>query len=188
MKKRLPLFQFISTIVLCTLSSASLASETVWRYVDESTGKVIFSNVPLKGKKGERVQTYVHPPVVERKPQEVQTSSVAGAPKMPSEDVQMPTLTGNGSIIPESLLRQLGLDGKKMLPALPKSLPPLPQMAEQGTLQNSNGKAVPPATKEEPVPVQPTVPVKPPAPSWARPVEPSKGTAPAWAKDPFSQQ
>lgn len=161
MNKNAIFSMFLISTTLFSVASIVHAQQSVWRYVDEKTGQIIYSNVQIKGKKGTKVEVLEYPPVVQPS-----NSSSGGA--VVNLDAPVP-----GSPIPEGLLKQLQ---KGSPPAI--SLPPLP-----GFVKGANG-----ATTAPPAPqLQPAIPViTAPEPSWARSQPVSAQKSPNWAKEPFS--
>ena len=143
-------------------STAALAqqAQSVWRYVDDKTGQVIYSNVQIKGKKGTKMDILEYPMI-----------QMSG-PSIPVQNNSVPVNGNAGSPIPEALLRQV----QGVPPAV--SLPPLPTIGA-GTPSVPAGNvrlapAIPPATAVQK------------EPNWAKPA--SGSGSPNWAKDPFEQK
>ena len=126
------------------LSGSVWAAESVWRYVDAS-GQVTYSNVPVKGQKGERVEILAHP-----------------APA--------PARAGGGQAaapIPAEVLRQL--QGGAVRPAaLPAGLPPLPALP--GAAPGVSAAPAPAVAAEGPEPrwAKEVRGDSAPQPAWAR--------------------
>ena len=170
---------------ICATTCGAAIAEGVWRYVDDS-GKVIYSNVQIKGKKGEKVEVmrYPDPPV---------QSAPAQAPSTPS-----------GVAIPAEVAAALRAKGPVATPAgglppiPPTGLPPIPSTVGFPSVplpQSLTEKAATELPSVQRVPEQPS-------PTWARPVEEradaraptwatparTKDRQPSWAADPFSAE
>lgn len=148
-----------SYIALAALSGIHLsAAADVWRYTD-ANGHTIYSNVPIKGKKGEKLEVLVYPPAVQP----------AGA------------AAGASSPLPPEILRQIQQQKREALPVPPDGLPPLPPMPKQGEPVSASPKKRDTVTEPGWAKSKETTSE---APSWAR--EPSEGgRPPGWAQDPF---
>lgn len=157
----------LSALLISTAAVMAQQAQSVWRYVDDKTGQIIYSNVQIKGKKGTKMDILEYPTV---------NPAPMGAPSMVSN---IPAFNANaGAPIPEALLRQMqGAQG--VAPAI--SLPPLPTI---------NG-AVPVPSTQAPsnVRLAPALPAGVAAskePNWAKSAP--SGASPSWAKDPFEQK
>lgn len=139
----------LTMIVIAGFSVVCSAGEQVWRYVDEKTGQISYSNIQIKGRKGEKVDIMVYP-----------TSSSGGG-----------AVSTGASPIPAEILKQLqsseGRVGKPNgLPPLPalgaRALPPKPSTATGSTDQSLEQESKEPKWAKEVV-----VPAGP-APAWAK--------------------
>lgn len=164
MKKSAIFFKFLIATTFFSVASFVHSQQSVWRYVDDKTGQIIYSNVQIKGKKGSKVEVLEYPPATQP------STTAPGAPVV-NLDAPVP-----GSPIPEGLLKQLQ---KGTPPAI--SLPPLPGFSK-GASGGAPG-AVTPSTASELQPALPVVTTK--EPSWARTPTNAQQT-PNWAKEPFS--
>lgn len=146
---------------------------SVWRYVDDA-GHVSYSNVPLKGKKGEKIEMMSYPPAA------AMPSHYAGG---------VPAANGTGAPIPAEVLRQIQASGGEKSPSPPAGLPPLPAMPGAVALPGSASSALARAPSAAPAASLPvaTAATAPSGPSWAREKAAGSAQAPNWAKDPFAQ-
>ena len=163
-------------------SCAALAKDQVWKYVDEQTGQTIFSSQPLKGKKGEKLETLDYPPPA--RSQYVPAAQQAGG-------------YGAANGIPADLLRSLALPPMPQSPsAAAENRPPLPPSSLPATalppLPGSQASMPAPAAAQvAPVPsgapAAPAAAVAAPAPApAAAPAPKPKIDASAFKADPFS--
>jgi hypothetical protein len=161
--------RIIASAFLMAWGSAALAGPQVWRYVDERTGEVSYSNEKHKNKKGAPVEIMEYPaPKV--------AVAARGAPALPAPGAGMA-----GSPIPAEILRQLqGGDGGAKPPS---GLPPLPSLPGLPTAAREAPRAMAPA------PLRPSAQTEAPAarePAWAKEVAVKEGRTPVWAQDPFA--
>jgi hypothetical protein len=156
----------LGAFILSGVSLYAHGADQVWRYVDDKTGVVSYSNVQIKGMKGTKVEILVYP---------VSTSGKEASPGS-SDPQPLP--------IPAEVLRQIqSNDGS----AKPSGLPPLP-----GGLNSSLDKKQTGVTSHaEPIqePVVDFKGSKPVSrePKWARETQVPAGQTPSWAKDPFER-
>lgn len=181
---------WLFAVTLCVLAGhASAQGKTsVWRYVDN--GHVSYSNVPIKGKKGEKVEMMSYPAAA---PRPIQHEALARAAVSDAAHVGAP------AAIPAELLRQIKTGNGDKPPLPPMGLPPLPSMPGAVALPRAAVAAAPvvsrpqasapavgqvaPARSE----AEPERPAAPSGPSWARQSAAPSAPSPSWAKDPFSQ-
>lgn len=139
---------------------SAMAAEHVWRYVDAKSGQVTYSNVEVKGSKGEKMEIMSYP-----SPSVSAATAAVGAP------------------IPADVLRQL--QGAQRSGSLPTGLPPLPSLPgarlPSGAPLGSPAPVV--AARAEPL-VDESLGA--PEPKWAREVPAAAGPSPKWASEPFS--
>lgn len=176
---------WLLAMALCVFAGhASAQSKTfVWRYTEG--GHVSYSNVPIKGKKGEKVEMMSYPAPA---PRPIQYDAPVSSGSAASQ-------VGAPVAIPAEVLRQIktGAGGKPPLP--PMGLPPLPSMPGAVALPRAAVAAAPsamsaPSSAPARAQAEPERPTVPSGPSWARQsgsTQASAGPAPSWAKDPFSQ-
>lgn len=148
------------------------AGDKVWRYVDERTGEVSYSNVPIKGRKADRQVEIMDYPT-----QAPALARPAGA-----------SVGAQGAPIPADVLRQIQAGGP-----LPVKLPPLPGSPAAGA-SPSPAQAPGPAAKapaQSPAAAPRPWAIKSAAassePSWAKEVS-SPAQAPLWAQEPAQEQ
>lgn len=150
----------LAMIVMAGFSVVCSAGEQVWRYVDEKTGQISYSNVQIKGRKGEKVDIMVYPTSASSG-----SAASTGAPPIPAE-----------------IMRQLqsseGRVGK------PNGLPPLPALG--GKDLNLKPSTAPASTVTSATDQSGAQESK--EPRWAKEVLVPTGPSPAWAKDPFAQK
>lgn len=147
---------FLMAMMIATAASASGAAEQVWRYVDAASGQTTYSNVPLKGQKGERIEILSQPAPKAARPVRIGAGASSGEP--------VP--------IPPEVLRRL--QGERPASGLPATLPPLPVLPGAGAAASSI------------FPAEPLPETRAPEPRWAKEVVVESGPQPSWAKDPFS--
>lgn len=166
----------VAVALLWSAGCYAQKAEQVWRYADEKTGQVVYSNVQIKGKKGERVEVMAYPPAVPMRSQAADAgAALTGI--VPAGNAPSP--------IPDQLLRQIqAASGGSARP--PAGLPPLPA-AERSV----------PSVKAGLTAALPTLPGRgkelatakaesAEEPSWAK-TKSEESRSPGWAKDPFSQ-
>lgn len=158
---------YLAAVVMAAFASSACAGEQVWRYVDERTGQVSYSNVQIKGKKGEKVEIMAYP------------SAPAFTAPAPS---QGPGVGVAGSPIPAEVLRQLKASEVGGRP--PSGLPPLPSLPGASRAPFAAPSLAPTLAAPSAAPAQ-TAPAAP-EPMWAKEVAPKTPAAPAWAQDPFA--
>ena len=149
-------------MVMLGAMQGCLAAEQVWRYVDASSGQVTYSNVQVKGLKGDKMEIMAYP-----------------APRVPSGPS---SITAVSAPIPPEVLRQL--QGAQRSGALPTGLPPLPTLPgarlPSGMPLSLAGPKAEATADDVPGNVEP---------KWAKEVAaPASGPSPKWASDPFSPQ
>lgn len=174
---------FLALLALSGFMSTAFAQTAVWKYVEG--GKVIYTNQPIKGKKGEKMETIAYPAAAPMPTQyagvPVPVSAPIGAPVAAKQTAASP--------IPAEILQQLQ-SGSKIAP--PTSLPPLPALPGMAALPAAAVAAANQsrqAASASPLAVQNQQPAAPKdnSPSWAKPAGQTATTSPSWAKDPFSQ-
>lgn len=146
-------------MIMASAMQAASAAPQVWRYVDSASGQTTYSNVPLRGQKGERIEILSHPV---SQPARAVRSSAGAAPGAPVP-------------IPAEVLRRL--QGERASSGLPASLPPLPALPGAGSPASASIFPAEPAPAPE---------ARPPEPRWAKEVAVDPGIQPAWARDPFT--
>lgn len=150
---------FLAAAALAGFASTAMAGEQVWRYVDARTGEVSYSNVQVKGKKGEKVEIMSYPTAA---------PSVGSAP------------AAVGAPIPADVLRQLKASDSGAKP--PSGLPPLPSLPGASAAAAAPSPT-PPAASPTPAPAPARQGQEP---SWAKEAPAKSGPAPSWAQDPFA--
>lgn len=153
--------------MLMAYAGGAWAADAVWRHVDEATGQVVYSNVPGKGKKWERIDIMKYPPPVERE-----------APPEVSVRESTPR-TVEGVAIPPEILRELKGGGARP-PIPPMELPPLPT---KGAEEQSQRVVEKPKLEMK---LRPSIPGQDKEPSWAKDKPAAEQLPPSWASDPFS--
>lgn len=177
---------WLFALTLCALAGQASSQDSVWRYVDG--GHVSYSNVPIKGKKGEKIKMMSHPAPVARP---VQYDA-------PREQSGGAAPVGAPAAIPAELLRQIKTGSGDRPPLPPMGLPPLPSMPGAVALPRAAVAAATPVRAQSSAPAvgqfapsraEPEAerPAAPSGPSWARQGASASAQAPSWAKDPFSQ-
>lgn len=174
-------------LVVLTGHAGAQGKASVWRYVEN--GHVSYSNVPIKGKKGEKVEMMSYPAAAAR-PIQYEAPARGAAPEA--------SQVGAPVAIPSELLRQIKTGSGDKPPLPPMGLPPLPSMPGAVALPRSAMAAAPVARAQSSAPsvgqvapsraeAEPERPAAPSGPSWARQGPAANAPSPSWAKDPFSQ-
>ena len=101
-------------MIMSSALQVATAAPQVWRYVDSASGQTTYSNVPLKGQKGERIEILSQPVSQPARAARASSGAASGAP--------VP--------IPAEVLRRL--QGDRLAAGLPASLPPLPMLPGAG--------------------------------------------------------
>lgn len=177
-----PISRLLALAAMLAAGSAQAAGDAVWRYTDDS-GKVVYSNVQQKGKKGEKLDIMKFPPPEPSSYQPYVSLEERAAARAQPQQPQRGMAEADGiAVSPEMLARLRG--GSEKPPIPPGALPPLPS--------DSQGGEVPASFSS--LQLRPSLPsVEASAdgePAWAKgratPASAPKASAPSWAKDPFS--
>lgn len=170
---------------LAALAGSASAGESVWRYVDPETGAVSYSNIQIKGKKGQKVEMMKHPEVSAAAYQPYMSLSereaAARAQAATPPAAVAAAVASEGMRVPEELLRQLR-SGSDKPPIPPSALPPLPVAGAGETAPSFPSLQLRPSLPET------AASAADQGPAWAKPKTTPAGVSapPSWSKDPFS--